>query len=80
MTCDILSAEFYAIANGFEIKKQYWRKYQIIQIKWNQYQYYRIGGIGKYEINKNRTDKYKYLITFRKICWCCNISIYENMT
>ena len=37
------------MAYKFDIKKWYWERYQIVQIKSHQYKYYGIDDISKYE-------------------------------
>lgn len=54
----ILKAELYKIVYKFNIKKQHWRKYQIVQKKPYQYKYYRINGISKQVINKYKIGEY----------------------
>ena len=46
------------MAYKFNIKKQHWKRYQIIQKKFCQYQYYGIDRMGKHEIGKEETSEY----------------------
>lgn len=54
------------MTHTFDIKKKYWRRYQIMQKKSYQHEYYRISEIGKYVIGKYKIDKYKISNKFKK--------------
>ena len=56
------------MAYRFDIKKQYWKRYQIIKKNFCQYQHFRMREIGKNEIGKYKTSKYEQLVPFRKSC------------
>ena len=65
--------ELFAMAHEFEIEKQHWERYQIVQAKLPQHKYYGMSGtgkheIGKYEEGKDGTSKHWHLTTFRKSC------------
>ena len=47
VTRGVLAAELYAIAHRFDIEKQHWERYQIVQKKSYQHQHYRMGGTGR---------------------------------
>ena len=56
----ITNSEFYAMAHGFDIKKQYWGRYQIEQTKSYHHQHYGIGGTGEYKqasMKRARTER-----------------------
>lgn len=61
-TLCILAAEFYAILYGVCIKKQHCRKYQIVQKRSNQHQYYKKG-----RIDKNKISKYRHSTTLKRV-------------
>ena len=78
VTRSVLLIELYAMARVFDIKKQHWGKYQIIQKKLHQYKHYGMGGTGKhkidkYEKGKDGTSEYWHLATFRKSCQCHDV-------
>lgn len=77
---NVLAAKVYVMVHGLNIKKWYWERYQFIQTKSDQYQYYGRGGMGRYEIGKDKIGKYKQLTTFKKSCSCCDIGNHENVT
>lgn len=52
MTYNILIIKLYAMIYKFNIKKQYWERYQVIYIKLYQYQNYKLYEIEKYKIDK----------------------------
>lgn len=52
----VLAADLYTIIYRLDIEKQHWKRYQIIEIKSNQYQHYKIGGTGKHD-NMQRQNK-----------------------
>ena len=54
VTRNILLAELYIITQGFDIEKQYWERYQIMQKKSYQHQRYKIYKMGKNEIEEYR--------------------------
>lgn len=58
----IFVAEFYAMSYEVCIKKQYYRRYQIIQKRYNQYQHNKKSRTGKYKIGE-----YKHLTTLEKV-------------
>lgn len=54
---NILAVNIYAMAYGLDIEKEHWKRYQIMQKKSYQHQYYGICGIGKYEIGEYGMDE-----------------------
>ena len=72
-TLHVLAVELYTKAHKFDIKKQHWGRYQIMQKKSCQYQHYGMGGTGKHQTIKDETSEYWYLTTFRKSCQCRNV-------
>lgn len=78
MKCGVLAIGLYAITYRFNIKIQYWGRYQIVWKKLHQQIQYDINEmskhkIGKYENSKDRISKYWHLAIFRKSCQYCNI-------
>ena len=61
------------MAHKFDIKKQHWGRYQIMQKISCQHQHYGMGGTGKHETGKDETSEYWHLTTFRKGCQCFDV-------
>ncbi len=73
LMCGVLAADLYTMAHGFDIEKQHWGRYKIMQKKSCQHQDYRKGKTGKYKIGKDRMSEHKHLAIFLKSCQCCDI-------
>lgn len=72
MTYTLLVAKLYTMAYRYNIKKQHWERYQIVQTKLYQHWYYKMDETSKYKIKKYKMDKYGHLANFRKSCKCHN--------
>ena len=70
----VLAAKVYLMAYGLDIKKQYWKRYQIIRKISYQHQYYGMGVTSKHEIGEYKIGKYGYLSNLRKSCQYYNIN------
>lgn len=52
------SCWFVLMSLGYDIKKWYWGRYEIVQPKSNQYHHYGMSRVGEYEIGIDKSGKY----------------------